>query len=126
MIRSLEMPAASGAHSIAASSSEAARAKNLRKLSYLAQARYLVCLGSFLALHDIELDVVTFLQAFIAVDLNCAVMYEHIGAIVPPYESISFSVVEPFDLTFILSHVRLPSSKQIAVGETNLLEIETQ
>jgi hypothetical protein len=62
-------------------------------------------LGAFLALDNFELDVITLLQALVALRLDGAVVDEHIGTIVSADEAESLCVVKPFDFTFISSHV---------------------
>ena len=67
------------------------------------------CLGPFLALHDFKLNVIAFLQAFVAFRLDGAVVDEHIGAVFPTDEAEALCVVEPFNFTFDSRHVLTPS-----------------
>ncbi len=55
-------------------------------------------------LNDVELDIVTFFEALVAVELDCGVVHEDIGTVVPPDESIAFSVVEPLHFSFVSCH----------------------
>jgi len=57
-----------------------------------------------LSLHDIELDFVTLLQAFVTVNLNGAVMNEDIRSVISSDETVSLCVVKPLDLALMLSH----------------------
>jgi hypothetical protein len=82
----------------------------LYDLSDLIEASDGISLGSFLALNDVELDVVAFFEALISVKLNCRVVDEDIGAVFAPDESVAFCVIKPFDLAFISSHVPYPFS----------------
>jgi hypothetical protein len=67
------------------------------------------CLGPFLALHDFKLNVIAFLQAFVAFRLDGAVVDEHIGAVFPTDEAETLCVIEPFNFTFNSRHVLTPS-----------------
>ena len=73
------------------------------------QANNGIGLRSFLALNDVELYFVAFLQGLIAVQLDRRVMNEDIRPVVTSDESVALGVIEPLDLTFELSH-RLPPS----------------
>jgi len=53
-------------------------------------------LGAFRSLHDLELDRVSFLQRSVAIPEYRRVMYEHIGPVFPPDESIPLRIIEPF------------------------------
>ncbi len=61
----------------------------------------LIGLWPFLALNDIELDIVSFFQAFVAVKLNRAVMNKNIWSIIAANEAIAFCVVEPLHFAFV-------------------------
>jgi hypothetical protein len=61
-------------------------------------------LGTFLALNDVEFDVVALFQCFVAVQLYCRVMDEHIRTVFPPDESVALGVVKPLHFAFVLSH----------------------
>ncbi len=63
------------------------------------------CLGPILALHDFKLNVITLLQAFVAVRLDGAVVDEHIGAVFPTDEAETLCVIEPFNFSFNSRHV---------------------
>ena len=80
-------------------------------LGNLAGPYHLVRLRSFLSLDDIELHVVAFLQALIPIYLNSAVVDEHVGSVVTADKPVSFRVIEPLDLAFVLSHKNEPSSQ---------------
>lgn len=66
------------------------------------------CLRPFLALHDFKLNVIAFLQAFVAVRLDGAVVDEHIGAVFPTDEAETLCVIEPFDFAFNSRHFLTP------------------
>lgn len=66
---------------------------------------YLISLGAFGPLDDIELDLVTFFEALISFALNGAVMNEDIGAAITSEESVPFCVVEPFNRSLVLCQV---------------------
>lgn len=61
-------------------------------------------LRPFLALNYFELNVIAFLQAFVAFGLNGAVVDEHIGAIFPANKAEALRVVKPFHFTFNSRH----------------------
>src|SRR5690349_5273534 len=66
-----------------------------------------VCrLRAFLSLGDLELYLVTLLQAFVALGRNRAVMNEHIRSILAADEPITFGVIEPLHGTFHTIHLR--------------------
>jgi RNA polymerase sigma-70 factor, ECF subfamily len=66
--------------------------------------RVAIRLGTFLAFNDIELDFVALFQRFVSVQLNRRVVDKHIRPVVAPDESVALGVIEPLDLTFVLSH----------------------
>ena len=70
-------------------------------------AGYLIGLGSFRPLDDVELYLVTFLQGFVAVQLNRAVVYEDIRTVVTAEESVPLGIIEPLHCTFELRHLAL-------------------
>ena len=61
-------------------------------------------LRTFVSLHNLKLDVVAFLKAFVAIRINGAVVNKNIWTIVPADEAETFGVVKPFHFTFN-SHV---------------------
>src|SRR5262249_3453916 len=62
-------------------------------------------LRSLLSLHDLELYVVAFLQALVAVARDGAVMHKDIRTVVTTDESQSLGIVEPLHLTLDSGHV---------------------
>jgi hypothetical protein len=70
-------------------------------------ASNLIGLWALLTLHDVKFDIVTFLQAFISIDLDGAVVDEDVRSVVPSDKTIALCVIEPLDLAFVLSHVPL-------------------
>jgi hypothetical protein len=52
--------------------------------------------AAFFALDDVELDIISLLQAPIAVALNGSEVAKYIGT--APYEAVSLRVVEPLNL----------------------------
>src|SRR5277367_3172028 len=98
-----------------------------RRLGDFFQASHLVRLGSFLSLDDVEFNVVALFQALIPVDLNRAIMHEHIRSVLTPDKSVPLGVVKPLHLALVLSHVRLPFLiADCGWGFTNLPTLETQ
>ena len=82
------------------------RDRGLRRVSpRIASPDHLVRLWPLLALYDVELHIVAFLEALISVHLNRAVMNEHIGSVVPSYEPVTLGVVKPLHFASVLSHV---------------------
>jgi hypothetical protein len=73
------------------------------------KADYRVRLGTFLPFDDIELDFIAFFERFVSIQLNCRVMDEYVRPIFTADESVALGVIEPLDLTFVLSHRLLPS-----------------
>ena len=103
------------------------RLKFPKRLRYLIEAQYRVRLGAFLALNDVELDVVAFFEAFVSVELDGRVVDEDIGTVFASDESIAFCVVKPFDLAFVSSHVPCPFLLPMAAGSQNSIrKWETQ
>ena len=72
------------------------------------------CIGlrTLLALDDVELHVIALFQSFVPIQLDCRVVDEYVWPVFTPDESVAFGVVEPLDLTFVLSH-RLPPSLHV-------------
>ena len=65
-----------------------------------------VCrLWSLLSFGDFELHRVAFLQAFVALGGDGAVMYKNVGTIRAPDEPVAFCVIEPLDGAFQTFHV---------------------
>jgi len=73
-----------------------------RLLGTLAHVRGL---RSFLALHNLELDGIALLQAFVAFTGNGAVVDENVGPAFASDEPVSFGVIEPLNCTFQAIHV---------------------
>jgi hypothetical protein len=65
---------------------------------------YVVGLGAFRTLNDVELDLVALFEAFVSFELDGTVMHEDIGSVVPAEKAVPFSVVEPFHGAFVLCH----------------------
>jgi|WetSurMetagenome_2_1015567.scaffolds.fasta_scaffold34219_4 hypothetical protein len=76
-------------------------------------------LGALLSLNDVELNVIALFQRFVSIQLDGRVVNEHIRPVFPPDESVPLRVVEPLDLSFVLSHRLLPFSHpvQSSVGK---------
>ena len=68
----------------------------------IAQSDHLVRLRSFTALDNVELDLIAFLQTFVAVDLNRAVVHKDVCSAFPPEKAVALRVIEPLDRTFVL------------------------
>jgi hypothetical protein len=56
---------------------------------------YVLGLETLGTLHDVELHCLAFLQAAEAIRLNGRKMHEHVFAILPADEAVSFGVVKP-------------------------------
>ena len=65
---------------------------------------YVLCLRAFLPLHDLKLDIVTFLKALITFRLDGAVVNENIRAVIPADEAEALCIVKPFDFAFDSRH----------------------
>lgn len=65
-------------------------------------------LWTLLTFHNLELNRVPLLKALVTLRLNCAVMYEDIGAVIASDESESFSIIEPLDGSSQTRHVLFP------------------
>ena len=75
----------------------------------VSEANHGICLWAFLALDNVELDFIAFLERFVSVQLNRRIMDENIWPVFASDESVALGVVKPLDLTFELSHWLLPS-----------------
>jgi hypothetical protein len=53
-------------------------------------------------LNDVELDLISFVQTFVAIALNGAVMNEDVCSAFAPEKAVAFRVVEPLHRTLIL------------------------
>jgi hypothetical protein len=54
-------------------------------------------LGSFRALHDLKFYRISFLERPVSIADDRRVMYEYIGPIFPPYESVTFGIIKPLN-----------------------------
>jgi hypothetical protein len=75
---------------------------SLRRLGYVRGLR------AFLTLDDLELDFVAFLETFVALAADSAVMNKYIRAIVSADKTVAFRVIEPLDGSFQSIHLRPP------------------
>ena len=73
-------------------------------LGYFSNSSDGIRLRSLLPLNDVELHLVTFLQALVSIELNRAVVNKHVGSVVPADETVTLRVVKPLDFAFVLSH----------------------
>jgi len=89
----------------------------LLSLVGIAETNNRIRLGAFLALDDIELNVIALFQRFISVQLNRGIMDEYIWPVFTPNEAVALGVVEPLDLSLVLSHRYLPSLHPVRCGE---------
>jgi hypothetical protein len=69
----------------------------------------LVSLWALLPLDDVEFYFVAFFEAFVAVDLDGAVVDENVRTIFAPDKAITLRIVEPLDFACVLSHEPCPS-----------------
>jgi len=75
----------------------------------ISEATHGVRLRSLLALYDIELDLIAFLQRLVSVQLYRGVVNEYIWPVFASDESVALGVVKPLHFPFVLSHKFLPS-----------------
>jgi len=68
------------------------------------QWNHILRLWAFLAISDVELNLLTIGQSFEAIALDGAEMNEHIGAIFTLDKAESLGFVKPFNSTFCLRH----------------------
>jgi len=52
----------------------------------------------FIALGDLELDVLAFIEGFESVSVYCAIMHKDIAPTLFFYKTVTFCIIEPFDL----------------------------
>jgi hypothetical protein len=74
-------------------------------LSYFLNTSDRISLGAFLALNNVEFHIVPFLEALVTIQLDRAVMNEHVWPIVTTNEAVSLRVIEPLHFAFVLSHL---------------------
>ena len=55
-------------------------------------------------MNDVEFDLVPFFQALVSIELDRAVMDEHVRPVVPADKAVALRVVEPLHFAFVLSH----------------------
>jgi len=79
-------------------------------------------LRTFLALGDLELYLITFLQALVTFRSNGAVVHKYIGAIVPSDEAVALRIIKPLHRTFQSFHVRPFGHVLLLRGRTRLIE----
>jgi hypothetical protein len=70
----------------------------------LGSFRHVRCLRTFLSLGDLELYLITLLQAFVSLGADCTVMNKYIRSIIAADEPVSFGVVKPLDGSFQTFH----------------------
>ena len=73
-------------------------------LGYFSHSSYGIGLRTFLSLNDVEFHLVPFLQALVSIELDRTVMNKHVRSVVPADKAVTFRVIEPLDLAFVLSH----------------------
>lgn len=73
-------------------------------MSVIPEADHGIRLGAFLAVYDIKLDFIAFLKRLVPIELNCRVVNEYIRSVLASDESVTLGVVEPLNLSFVLSH----------------------
>ena len=94
-------------------------------MSSVPEANHSICLGAFLALDDVELDLIAFFERFVSVQLNRRVMDKYVRPVFASDESVALGVVKPLDLTFVLSsHRLLPSFVSYGESEVRLFSGE--
>lgn len=93
--------------------------KNLRNLHYALGLR------TFLALHDLELHLVAFLQALVAFGFYGAVVNENIRTVFLSDESEALCIVEPFHCAFNARHLHY-TFPDFFLGRTRSEPVEFQ
>ena len=73
------------------------------------EPEYSIGLWTLLTLDDVKLNIIALFQSFVPIQLNCRIVDEYVWPVFTPDESVALGIVEPLDLTFVLSH-RLPPS----------------
>ena len=66
------------------------------------KARDLIGLGTLGSLDDVELNLIAFFEAFVALALDRAVVDEDVSPAIPSEEAVALCVVEPLHGAFIL------------------------
>jgi hypothetical protein len=61
-------------------------------------------LWTLLAFHYVEFDLVAFLQTLVSVNLDGTVVNEDVWTIVTANKAVSFGVIKPLHLAFVISH----------------------
>lgn len=77
--------------------------------SKLGSFGYVRCLRTFLSLGDLELDLITLLQALVSLRADCTVVNKYVRPIVASDEPVSFGVIEPLHGSFQTVHEPLLS-----------------
>src|ERR1700691_5319480 len=78
-------------------------------VGFIPEADTAIRLWAFLPFNNIELDLVAFFQRLVPIKLDCRVVDEYIRSVLTSDESVALGVVEPLNLSFVLSHRFLPS-----------------
>jgi hypothetical protein len=86
-----------------------------RGVGAIPEADNSIRLGAFLAFDYVEFDLIAFFERFVSIQLNCRVVNEYIRPIFTSDESVALGVVEPLNLTFVLSHRFLPSCSRAGI-----------
>ena len=68
------------------------------------EPNYGIRLRALLTLNNVELDLVAFFERFVSIQLDRRVVDEYIRPVFAPDESVALGVIEPLDLSFVLSH----------------------
>ena len=61
----------------------------------LGGSHYIRCLGPLLPLYDLELDRITFCEAFVSVGCDCTIVNKYIRSTLVPNKPKTFSIVKP-------------------------------
>ena len=77
----------------------------------------MIRLRTLAPLNDVELDLISFVQTFVAIALNGAVMNEDVCSAFAPEKAVAFRVVEPLHRTLVLRQLSaLPTLVGWAAG----------
>jgi hypothetical protein len=79
--------------------------RRLRLRRHFFQSCYLIGLGTFASLDDVELYLITFFEALIAFALDRAVVNEDVCSAFTAEKSVALCVVEPLNCALVLCHL---------------------
>lgn len=75
-----------------------------RRVSAIPETNYGIRLRALLALYDVKLYFIAFFKRLVPIQLNGGIVNEYIRSIFASDESVTLGVIEPLNLSFVLSH----------------------